>query len=306
MSLAQLPPAIWYIYNNKTMHDLDFFTMTGCLDWSQQGDDALVLEPLVQYLAKWPDEIIFIFEDKMAELLYRLDRPEVARRAYRTDRHFSGDDFLYARCVALVNGRAYYNKILDGRKKLDKDKEFEAILYAPAMAWARKHQKTPEEYPHTASPCYETGSNTDCWQEEKLWTEYELPLGWQIAVPCGWKREDGENGETVLYPPKSRLTVRITPLHAEKSGKPASLKVMEEAFCQTVPKEAVPIKPEGYSLRGFRCKFFEGVEREEGEPVCYIYAGYFGKGELLSIHICGESREECFETLNILETLQKK
>lgn len=304
MSIGQLPPAIYYIYQNRSMHDLDFFAMTGCLDWSRQGNDDLVLEPLIAYLAKWPDEVIYVFEDKMAELLYKLDRPEIARRAYRTDRHFSGDDFLYVRCAALVNGRAYYNKILDGRKKLNKDMEFEALLYVPAKAWARKHHKNPSEYPHMANPCYETGSNEGCWRKENLWTEYKLPFGWQIAVPDGWKQEQGENGENVFYPPQGQLTVRITPFHAEKSGKPASAKAMEQAFLQSIPPEAAQIKRDGYNLPGFRCRFFEYMENEKKDQICHVYAGYFAKGELLSINIYGESKDECTEVMKILETLQ--
>lgn len=304
MSIEQLPPAIWHIYHNRSMHDLDFFGMTGCLDWSMQGDDDLVLEPLIAYLAKWPDEVIYVFEDKMAELLFRLDSPEVARRTYRTDRHFSGDDFLYTRCVALVNGRAYYNKILSGQKKLDKDKEFEAILYAPAKAWARKHHKDPSEYPHIANPCYETGSNEECWRRGNLWTEYELPLGWRIAVPAGWKQGKGESGEDIFYPPQSRLTVRITPFHAEQSGKPAAAKVMEQALLQSLPPEAEPFKPDGYQLPGFRCRFF--VESKAKDQTCRVYGGYFAKGELLSVNIYGESREACMEAIKILETLQRR
>lgn len=304
-SMAYLPPVIEKMYHEKSLHDLDFFAMTNSLDWSQQGDDNLVLEPLIQYLTQWPDEVIFVFEDKMAELLYRLDRPDIARRAYRTDRYFSGDGFLYARCVALVNGRAYYQKILDGRKKLDGDMEFEAILYAPGKAWARKHHRDPAEYPHIASPDYETGSNRACWQEENLWKEHDLSLGWSISVPGNWKREEGDGGETVLYPPKSELTVRITPFHTEKSGKPAPAKVMEQAFLQTIPSGAAGMKPEGYGLAGFRSRFFENRETGEGAPMCHIYAGYFAKGELLSANIFGRSREECVEAMEVFQTLQK-
>lgn len=306
MSMAQLPPVIWEMYYKKSLHDLDFFSMTSVLDWSKQGNDDLVLEPLIQYLAKWPDEVIFVFEDKMAELLHALDKPEIARRTYRSDRCFSGDDFLYVRCVALVNGRAFYNKILDGRKKLDKDMEFEAILYAPAKAWGRKHHRESSEYPHIASPSYETGSNEECWREENLWEEHRLPLNWQISVPGNWKREAGENGEVVFFPRQSELTVRITPFHAEKSGKPAPAKVMEQAFMQTIPPEAVQMKPEGYGLSGFRAKFFETTETEANLPVCHIYAGYFAKGELLSVNIYGRNREECVEALAVLQTLQKE
>lgn len=144
-------------------------------------------------------EIANQFEDKMAELLYQLDKPEIALRAYRAGSHFSDDGFLYARCVALVNGRAYYQKILDGRKKLNKDMEFEANLYAPAKAWARKHRKDFAEYPYLPHVSYETGSNQEFWKKENLWSEQTLPLGWQIALPSGWTAKEGENGETVVF-----------------------------------------------------------------------------------------------------------
>ena len=304
--MKYLPPVIEKMYREESLDDLDFFAMINCLDWSQQGDDDLVLEPLIQYLSQWPDEVIFVFEDKMAELLHKLDSPKIARRTYRSDKYFSGDGFLYARCVALINGRAYYQKILDGRKKLDGDREFEAILYAPRKAWARKHRQDPSGYPHTASPDYETGSNQECWKEENLWTEHYLSLGWKLSAPLDWRQEEGDGGETVLYPSQGELTVRITPFHAEKSGKPAPAKVMEQAFLQTIPPQAVVMKPEGYRLAGFRVRFFENRETEGGQNMHHIYAGYFAKGELLSVNVFGRSREECMEALDILQTLQKR
>ena len=148
------------------MNDNDFFKLTDALDWSKQGDDDKVLKPLIDHLAKCSDEEIFDFEDKMAELLYKLDTPKTAERSYGTRDHFSGDDFLYLRCVALINGNVFYEKILDGSDVLDADMEFEAILYAPAKAWAKKHNSDPDEYPHTPKPDYETGSNAKAWGDK--------------------------------------------------------------------------------------------------------------------------------------------
>ena len=110
----------------------------------------------------------------------------------------------------------------------------------------------------------------------------------------------------MLYPSQGELTVRITPFHAEKSGKPAPAKVMEQAFLQTIPPQAVVMKPEGYRLAGFRVRFFENRETEGGQNMHHIYAGYFAKGELLSVNVFGRSREECMEALDILQTLQKR
>ena len=56
--MKYLPPVIEKMYKEKSLHDLGFFAMTNALDWSQQGNDDLVLEPLIQYLSQWPDEVI--------------------------------------------------------------------------------------------------------------------------------------------------------------------------------------------------------------------------------------------------------
>ncbi|WP_085833393.1 DUF4240 domain-containing protein [Clostridium merdae] len=157
-----LPPAIQKICNEHKMFDYDFFAMLNALDWSKKGNDELVVEPLIDYLAQWPDEVIFTFENKMSELLYAIDNPIIAKELYQSDR-FSPDDFLYSRCTALIKGKAHYNAILMQKKKLRKNMEFEALLYVPAKAWAKKHQQDPSQYPHSPQPSYETGSNQELW-----------------------------------------------------------------------------------------------------------------------------------------------
>ena len=64
---------------------------------------------------------------------------------------FSVEDFLYARCVALVNGESTYQAVLNGTQKLRWDIEFRPILYVPAKAWARLHNKSRYDYPHKYS-----------------------------------------------------------------------------------------------------------------------------------------------------------
>lgn len=162
MGNKPLPPAIQKIYEERKMFDYDFFAMLNALDWSKKGNDQLVIEPLINYLAEWPDEVIFTFENKMAELLYAIDDPTIANDLYQSD-HYSADDFLYSRCVALIKGKAYYNAILNKKKKLRKNTGFEALLYVPAKAWAKKHQQDPSQYPHSPEPSYETGSNKKNW-----------------------------------------------------------------------------------------------------------------------------------------------
>lgn len=160
-------PPVWIqpILEKKEMFDIDFFHFTDMLDWSKQGDDMAVIEPLVAFLAQWGDNLIIAFAEKMAELLYRLDTREIVLKTYKNAEYFSEDEFLYTRCQALINGKSLYNDIVKGRKRLDENIEFEAILYVPMYAWARVHQRTPEEYDYVTKVSYETGSNKEGWKK---------------------------------------------------------------------------------------------------------------------------------------------
>lgn len=159
------PIFIQAIIDNQKMSAVDFFHITDAyLNWDKQGDDEAVLEPLIALLAEWGDDLIFAFEDRMAQILYSLDTRRIANNVYKGE-HFSADDFLYTRCVVLVNGKQYYNDIKRGVRRLGADLEFEAILYAPVCAWARCHLRAPEAYPHVPPVSYETMSNREAWRE---------------------------------------------------------------------------------------------------------------------------------------------
>ena len=139
-------------------------TMDLC-DWKFEGNDEKVLKPVKKYLSELDDEKIFEFDDMMTELLYHLDRRELAKACEEITGYFSEDDFLYSRCVALINGPRYYSRVLNGVEKHPWSNEFESILYLPQKAWAAKHRKSADKYPHSASLSYETGSNTGGWEE---------------------------------------------------------------------------------------------------------------------------------------------
>lgn len=163
-------PPIWIqpIIEEGKMFNLDFFSFTNMLDWDKQGDDEAVLEPLIAFLAKWGDSVIFAFHDKMSELLFSLDTYDVAKNIMEKSDYFSPDLFLYARCVALVNGSSYYNAILKGRKKLSADLDFESILYVPVKAWERLHNDDGDNYPHIPKVSYETYSNEAGWKDSPM------------------------------------------------------------------------------------------------------------------------------------------
>lgn len=142
-----------------------FWSVMALCDWHKEGDDAQVLKPVVQHLAAQDDQRIFAFDDLMTELLYHLDTAELAEQCKKVDPQMCDDTFLYSRCVALINGPAFYEKVKRGKAKNVWNMEFESLLYVPQRAWALKHQSADDEYPHTTPLCFETGSNEDGWRK---------------------------------------------------------------------------------------------------------------------------------------------
>lgn len=147
------------------MTEKKFWEILDMLDWDNAGDDDKVLKPALDHLAKLEDEEIFAFEELMAEHLYKLDTRGFAAKLYAEDEYMSDDMFLYQRCVALVNGKSYFDGLLNGATQPDPDLEFESILYLPSRAWAKKHNSDPDDYPYITETSYETGSNAAGWKK---------------------------------------------------------------------------------------------------------------------------------------------
>lgn len=146
------------------MNEAEFWKVLDMLDWDCEGNDDMVLKPLVSYLSKQSDNVIFEFENIMAKLLYDIDSKKIAEEIYGTSDYFSGDEFLYIRCCAIINGQRYYEDVRSNKRCLSRDLDFEAILYVPSKAWAEKHGKDVDQYPHFAEPSYETCSNEELWK----------------------------------------------------------------------------------------------------------------------------------------------
>ena len=143
---------------------LPFWNIMERCDWSSAGDDSKVLKPVIEYLSRQNDSAIFEFDDLMSELLYDLDTKALAEQCRKAEPLMSDDTFLYSRCVALINGPVYYEKVRNGKEKSVWNMEFEALLYIPQKAWALKHHCSDDEYPHFAPLSYETGSNQNAWK----------------------------------------------------------------------------------------------------------------------------------------------
>lgn len=147
-----------------------FWDILAELDWSRERDHKAVLEPAIRRLGRFKEAAILTFNDFLSEKLYLLDTQSHAENtgenAYRGPDHpFSADDFLYARCYVVAQGKDFFYRVLENPEQMPNDKTFESLLRLAAEAYRRKTGQAMKHHP--AYPI-ETFSNPDGWNGEGL------------------------------------------------------------------------------------------------------------------------------------------
>jgi len=151
----------------RPMDESLFWEIIASFNWKKSGDDDAVMLPALKRLAALQVTDIFAFENILAEKLYQLDGAKYADACYPVKSfvgdkpYISVDDFLYCRCVIVVNGSAFYEHILQNPTDWPVNSEFESVLYLASNAYERKTKG--EEYPHIPEPSFETYSNLVGW-----------------------------------------------------------------------------------------------------------------------------------------------
>lgn len=147
--------------SKEILSEDEFWNIIELLDWSKEGDDAAVIEPVITKLASLPVSFIYQFADKFAEKLYRLDTKAHADYYNKDEKDFiSVDDFLYVRVCVVANGRAFYENIILHPDQMF-DLSFEALLY---VAWEAYERKTGRKFDYIPAYNFETFSNKAGWQ----------------------------------------------------------------------------------------------------------------------------------------------
>lgn len=163
-AIADAPRRVPPDWASMSMSEDVFWRLIGLFDWRKGEDADAVVEPAVRALAKMGAEAAMRFEDILAQKLHALDTEaharEIGEYAYGEDRYFSVDFFLYARCLAVAEGQASYERALSDPTAMPRDAEFESLLYVAASAYERA---TGEEFDHAHPVSYETFSNTGGW-----------------------------------------------------------------------------------------------------------------------------------------------
>jgi hypothetical protein len=150
----------------KMMNGKEFWAIINRLDWKRQGNDRKVLAPAVKALAAKSKTEICRFEERLAFLLYKLDTKahasNIGEDSYDPESDYvSADEFLYARCVVVANGREFYEAVRKDPKKMPKDMEFESLL---GLASAAYELKTGEDFEYSTGCSYESFSNPAGWK----------------------------------------------------------------------------------------------------------------------------------------------
>lgn len=144
-----------------------FWAIIDMLDWSKEGDSDAVIAPAVKYLAEHALRNIFEFQDILSEKLYRLDTRNHAdhagENAYRdeADSFFSPDEFLYARCCVVANGKEQYEMVLHHPESMPQDIAFGALLRIARLAY---EHKTGQSFRYVPAFNIETFSNREAWK----------------------------------------------------------------------------------------------------------------------------------------------
>jgi hypothetical protein len=150
----------------KMMSEEDFWSIIDQLDWRYEGDDNKVLAPAVKALAAKSKTEIRRFEERLAFLLYQLDTKahasNIGEHSYDPETNYvSADEFLYARCVVVANGRQFFETVLKNSAKMPKDMEFESLLGLAPTAY---ESKTGDDFEYSTGCSYESFSNSVGWR----------------------------------------------------------------------------------------------------------------------------------------------
>jgi hypothetical protein len=144
------------------LKESDFWELIQQLDWSKNDNDQII-EPVVAALSKMHVANIYQFQDILSEKLWNLDTRAhaVIFIGDEPEAYLSEDDFLYARCGVVANGKEFYEKVLTNPDAMPADTTFSPLLRITKKAYERKTGKKMTIVPAFN---YETGSNTQGWQ----------------------------------------------------------------------------------------------------------------------------------------------
>jgi hypothetical protein len=147
------------------LSEIEFWHIISLFDWSNPDDDAAIMSKAIEVLAAKSTRHIYEFQDILSKKLFALDTMGHAKNSgenawISSDYDFSVDEFLYARCCVIANGKKFYNDVLKNPKMMPNDITFEGIL---TLAHRAYQLKTNKVFRYTPTFNIETFANKKGW-----------------------------------------------------------------------------------------------------------------------------------------------
>jgi Protein of unknown function (DUF4240) len=160
---AELEINVKSVSRKDILSDAQFWQIIGLLDWSKTENEAIIA-PVIAHLVQLPVSFMYQFEDKIADKLFRLDAKTLAENigedSYSVGNYFSVDNFLYARCCVVANGKQFFESVLSNPALMPKDLTFETLLSIASDAYLLK---TGRKFQYVSTIPIETYSNKASW-----------------------------------------------------------------------------------------------------------------------------------------------
>lgn len=146
---------------DQLFSEAEFWALIDRIDWSCKRPEEKVV-PLVKALADMPVSSICLFADWLAKCLHDLDTRAhaMAYAANEPEGFISADDFLYARCAVVAEGKAYYEKVLKDPSQMPDEIVFEPLLYVADDAF---EMKMGTVFNYRPAYTFETRTNEAGW-----------------------------------------------------------------------------------------------------------------------------------------------
>jgi hypothetical protein len=180
---TKYPNATLHIDADNSLHsggmdEAQFWAIIDLFDWNKERH-LEIIQPAIAALNHFSKADICIFHDQLNEKLYALDglrfAEQLGSNQYSKDAPFSVDDFLYARCGVVANGKHFFEEVMEQPEKIPKEFTFETLLYLPDKAWKVKTGEDHLDY--FPSTWYETFSNKEGWPGVKTIKERIITPG---------------------------------------------------------------------------------------------------------------------------------
>ncbi len=140
---------------------------------------------------------------------------------------------------------------------------------------------------------------------------HKIGGGWVLTLPDSYSAEYVKDDRVYKFcDSETDTAIRVSPLKAEKNGKPVPKEALKNAFAHSLDsiEGRAALREDDHELgNGFSAMAFEYTYfSAKNELLFFISYGIYCDGALLSIQINSNIRENCEEALEYIKNIYKE